>query len=86
MRSTAITTGKKINRQTFNGVVISNKMKDTVVVLVSRYVKHPKYHKYMNRKTKIMAENLGNTKKMGDKATVEACRPISKRKAFKVVA
>ncbi len=78
--------GKRVNRQTFNGVVISDKMKDTVVVLVSRYVKHPKYHKYMNRKTKIMAEDLGNTKKIGDKATVEACRPISKRKAFKVIA
>ncbi|MEK7501701.1 MAG: 30S ribosomal protein S17 [Patescibacteria group bacterium] len=85
MPTTATITEKKVNRQTFNGVVISDKMKDTVVVLVSRYVKHPKYHKYMNRKTKIMAENLGNTKKIGDKATVEACRPISKRKAFKVI-
>ena len=83
---TTKTAEKKINRQTFNGVVISDKMKDTVVVLVSRYVKHPKYHKYMNRKTKIMAQDLGNTKKIGDKATVEACRPISKRKAFRVIA
>lgn len=86
MSNTAITTGKKINRQTFNGVVISDKMKDTVIVEVSRYVKHPKYHKFMSKKTKIMAADIGNTKKIGDKATVETCKPISKRKAFKVIA
>lgn len=86
MSTDTTTTEKKINRQVFSGIVVSDKMKDTVVVLVSRYVKHPKYHKYMNRKTKIMAQDLGNTKKVGDKATVEACRPISKRKAFKVIA
>ncbi len=76
----------KKNRQTFKGVVISDKMKDTVVVEIRRYVKHPKYHKYMNRKTKIMASDIGNTKILGDKATVEACKPISKRKAFRVIA
>ena len=61
-------------------------MKDTAVVLVERYVKHKKYHKFMTKKTKIMAEDVGNTKNEGDKATVEACRPLSKRKAFKVIA
>lgn len=73
-------------RQKFTGVVSSDKMKDTVVVTVLRYEKHPKYHKYMNRKTKIFAHDPGNTKKMGEKVTVEACRPISKNKAFKVIA
>jgi small subunit ribosomal protein S17 len=73
-------------RQTFTGVVVSNKMKDTVVVAIMRYVKHPKYHKYMNRRTKLMAHDAGNTKKIGDTATIEACRPMSKSKAFKVIA
>ncbi|MEA2714993.1 MAG: small subunit ribosomal protein [Candidatus Parcubacteria bacterium] len=72
-------------RQTFSGVVVSDKMKDTAVIVIDRYVKHPKYHKYMNRRTKIMADDPGNTKKIGDKAVIEACRPISKRKAFKVI-
>jgi len=71
--------------QTFTGVVVSTKMKDTTVVLVERYVKHSKYGKYMNGRTKIMAHDVGNTKKMGETATVVACRPISKRKAFKVL-
>lgn len=73
-------------RQTFTGVVTSNKMKDTVVVVIENYVKHSKYHKYMNRKTKLMAHDVGNTKKIGDKATIEACRPLSKNKAFRVIA
>ncbi|HEX7724189.1 MAG TPA: 30S ribosomal protein S17 [Candidatus Paceibacterota bacterium] len=70
--------------QTFTGVVVSTKMKDTSVVLVERYVKHAKYGKYMNGRTKIMAHDVGNTKKVGDKVTVVACKPISKRKAFKI--
>lgn len=72
--------------RTFTGVVVSNKMKDTTVVMVERFVKHNKYHKFQTRRTKILAHDPGNTKKMGEKATVEACRPISKKKAFKIVA
>jgi small subunit ribosomal protein S17 len=75
-----------IRRQTMTGTVVSNKMKDTAVVLILRYVKHPKYGKYVVRRTKVMAHDPGNTKKEGEKATVEACRPISKHKAFKVIA
>ena len=82
----AATAGKKITRQTFTGVVSSASMKDTVVMVIGRYVKHEKYHKFMSHRTKIMAHDPGNTKKVGDKVTVEACRPISKRKAFKVIA
>jgi small subunit ribosomal protein S17 len=80
------TTENTAKRQTFSGVVVSDKMKDTTVVLISRYVKHEKYHKFQTKRTKLMAHDPGNTKKIGDKATVEACRPISKRKAFKVIA
>lgn len=86
MKATQTTTEKKLTRQTFSGVVTSNKMKDTVVVVVNRFVKHPKYQKFINKRTKIMASDIGNTKKIGDKATVEACRPISKNKSFKVIA
>ena len=86
MTSTAKTTPKTVKRQTFSGVVVSDKMKDTCVVMIERYVKHTKYHKFQTKRTKLMAHNPGNTKKIGDKATVEACRPLSKRKAFTVIA
>jgi small subunit ribosomal protein S17 len=72
--------------QTFTGKVVSDKMADTAVVMVERYVKHAKYHKFQNKRTKIMAHDPGHTKKIGDTATIEACRPLSKNKAFKVIA
>lgn len=82
----AETTAKTVRRQTFSGVVVSDKMKDTAVVSIERFVKHAKYQKFQTKRTKLLAHDPGNTKKIGDKATVEACRPLSKRKAFKVIA
>lgn len=71
--------------QRFTGKVVSTKMKDTTVISVERYMKHQKYGKFMKRQTKIAAHDAGNTKKEGEIVTVEACAPISKRKAFRVV-
>jgi small subunit ribosomal protein S17 len=79
------TTEKKLKRQMFDGVVVSDKMKDTSVVEIERYVRHAKYHKFQIKRTKLMAHDPGNTKKIGDKAKIESCRPISKRKAFRVI-
>jgi small subunit ribosomal protein S17 len=67
------------------GTVVSTKMKDTISVAVSRYVKHPKYKKYIMRTKKFLAHDPGNTKKEGERVTIVATRPISKRKFFKVV-
>ena len=75
---------KKIAKR-FSGVVTSDKMKDTVVVDVARFVKHPKYGKFMKRNKNFKAHDAGNSKKIGDKVTIEECRPISKGKTFKVV-
>lgn len=72
--------------QTYEGKVVSTKMKDTTVVSIERYMKHKKYGKYQTRRTKIMAHDPGNTKKEGEKATIQACAPISKNKAFKIIA
>jgi small subunit ribosomal protein S17 len=72
-------------KKTMNGVVVSDKMKDTVVVEVSRFVKHPKYGKYTSIDKKFKAHDAGNTKKIGDKVTIEECAPISKDKHFRVV-
>lgn len=66
-------------------MVVSDKMKDTIVVSVSRYVKHPKYKKYLVRSKKYHAHDPGNTKKIGEAVMIEECRPISKMKHFKVI-
>ena len=81
MKKTAVTASRK----TMSGVVKSDKMKDTVVVFVSRFVKHPKYGKYIAITKKFKAHDKGNTKKVGDKVTIEECAPISKEKHFRVV-
>lgn len=72
-------------RKTLQGVVTSTKMKDTVVVEVSRYMKHPKYGKYITIRKKYKAHDAGNTKKEGEKVIIEQTRPISKDKHFKIV-
>lgn len=73
-------------KKRLEGIVTSDKMKDTCVVIVNRYVKVPKYEKFILRSKKYKADDKGNTKKIGDKATIEECRPISKDKHFKVIA
>ncbi len=77
-------TEKKILK-TLKGVVVSDKMKDTIVVEVARFVKHPKYKKYYKINKKYKADDKGNTKKIGDKVEIVSCRPISKDKHFVVV-
>lgn len=67
------------------GVVTSDKMKDTIVVEVARFVKHPKYEKFINIHKKFKAHDAGNTKKVGEKVTIVECAPISKDKHFRVI-
>ena len=85
IKKTEKTEEVKINRQQLSGVVMSDKMKDTVVVKVQSYKKHPKYQKFISRSKRFKAHDAGNTCKVGDKVTIEACAPISKDKRFKVV-
>lgn len=73
------------NGRVLSGVVVSDKMKDTVVVEVVRFVKHPKYKKYYKRNKRYKAHDLGNTKKLGDKVEIRESRPISKTKHFVIV-
>lgn len=70
------------SKKVFTGVVVSDKMKDTAVVLVERYVKHPKYGKFIKRRKKYKAHDVGNTKKIGEKVEIIETKPISKDKHF----
>ncbi len=65
-----------------SGVVVSDKMQDTIVVKVSRYFKHAKYGKYITQSKKYKAHDKGNTAKIGDKVEITECRPLSKDKHF----
>lgn len=67
------------------GMVVSDVMEKTIVVLVDRYVKHPKYKKYIKKRKKYKTHDEKNEYKKGDKVIIQECRPISKDKHFKVL-
>lgn len=67
------------------GVIVSDKMKNTVVVAVERYVKHPKYGKYQRVRKKYKAHNADGIHKEGERVTIVETRPISKDKHFTIV-
>ena len=66
--------------------VVSTRMEKTVAVRVERMVKHPVYGKYLRRSTKVLAHDEGNECRVGDTVTITPCRPLSKRKAWRVAA
>ncbi len=76
---------KTTTKKRLQGVVVSDKMMKTVTVLVNRFVKHPKYGKFMNISKKHKAHDETNMYKEGDKVVIEECRPISKDKTFIVI-
>lgn len=68
-----------------SGVVVSDKMTDTIVVKVTRYTKNPKYGKYQKIAKKYHVHDAGNTAKIGDQVSIVETRPISKKKNFKLI-
>lgn len=71
--------------RTVTGQVVSNKADKTITVLLERRVKHPIYGKFVKRSTKIHAHDDKNECGIGDKVTVEECRPMSKTKTWRLV-
>ncbi len=75
---------KKIVREKI-GKVVSNKMQKSIVVAIERREQHPIYKKFMRKTTKIMAHDEKNEAGIGDLVRIAECRPISKRKSWKLV-
>ena len=73
----------KSNRR-LTGRVASDAMNKTITVLVERRVKHPLYGKFIRRSTKVHAHDEENTCNLGDRVLIEECRPLSKRKRWRV--
>ena len=67
------------------GVVVSDKMDKTIVVSVSRFVKHPLYGKFYKISKKYKAHDGENKHKVGDKVEIVETRPISKDKHYRVI-
>lgn len=67
-----------------DGIVVSNKMDKTVVVAVTRSVKHRAYGKYIKRTKKYVAHDQDNQCSIGDMVRLVESRPLSKRKRWSV--
>jgi small subunit ribosomal protein S17 len=70
--------------RTLSGEVTSDKMDKTITVLVERKVKHPLYKKYVRRSSKLHAHDEANECKIGDKVSIEQCRPMAKSKSWRL--
>ena len=67
------------------GVVVSNKMKKTIVVSISHDKKHPKYQKYFTVTKRFKVHDENNQYQVGDKVIIQETKPLSKEKRWKVI-
>jgi small subunit ribosomal protein S17 len=71
--------------RTVVGVVASDKGNKTIKVVVNYQTKHPKYGKYLKRRTVLHAHDEKNDAKEGDTVEIAECRPLSKTKHHRLV-
>jgi len=72
-------------KKVYRGVVISDKMDKSRVVVVETIKKHPLYKKYLVRKKKYMVHDEKNESKVGDRVLFMETRPLSKRKRWTII-
>ena len=70
--------------KTREGVVVSDKMTKTRVVLIERVYRHPRYERVVKRSKKLKAHDETNTSKAGDRVLIEESRPLSKEKRWRI--
>jgi small subunit ribosomal protein S17 len=68
------------------GIVVSNKMEKTVVVEVSRLVKHARYGRFQRKSARFLADDRVLKAQPGDTVQIEETRPLSARKRWRVTA
>ena len=68
------------------GKVVSNKMDKTIAVEIERVVRHPTYGKFVRRTTKLLAHDEKNEAREGDTVSITPCRPLSRRKSWRLLA
>lgn len=73
-----------VRKTTKVGVVLSAAADKSVVVKVENFVMHPLYHRFMRTSSKFMAHDETNTCNKGDRVLIEECRPLSRRKKWRV--
>lgn len=72
-------------KKTREGVVVSDKMTKSRVVLIERVYRHPRYERVVTRSKKLKAHDEQNTSKVGDRVLIEETRPLSKEKRWRIL-
>lgn len=72
-------------KKKLKGIIMSDKMQKTAVVSVDRFVKHPKYKKYVKKTKRYKAHDEKEEYNIGDKVIIQECRPMSKDKNFEII-
>ena len=67
-----------------SGIVVSNNMDKSIVVKIERKIKHTIYKKTIKRSKKYVAHDENNECKIGDLVQIAECRPLSKRKRYRL--
>jgi small subunit ribosomal protein S17 len=71
-------------RKVREGLVVSDKMEATVVVVIQELKPHPLYKKVVRRNTRLKVHNDNNDARVGDRVRIVETRPISKDKRWRV--
>lgn len=72
-------------RKERTGIVVSNKMDKSIVVLVERKMKHPKYGKFVKKTSRFITHDEKNECNEGDTVRISETRPLSKNKSWRLV-
>jgi small subunit ribosomal protein S17 len=72
------------DKKTREGVVVSDKMTKTRVVLIERVYRHPRYERVVTRSKKLKAHDEASLSKVGDRVLIEETRPLSKDKRWRI--
>ena len=72
-------------KKTREGVVVSDKMTKTRVVVIERVFRHPQYERVITRSKRLKAHDEQNTTKVGDRVLIEETRPLSKEKRWRIL-
>ena len=70
--------------KTREGVVVSDKMTKTRVVLIDRVFRHPRYQRVVRRTKRLKAHDDANASKVGDRVLLEETRPLSREKRWRI--
>jgi small subunit ribosomal protein S17 len=72
-------------KKTREGVVVSDKMTKTRVVVIERVFRHPRYERVITRSKRLKAHDEQNASKVGDRVLLEETRPLSKEKRWRIL-